>query len=325
MKDTYRSVNGLTTLVPKNESLSQPPCRICFDKIDLTIMRADYLPTQPVFDEICENLNGLLTTPYKETDYQWRGLYQKSKWLESETERIQVFYDRSRFKPEIKVLGKITFTVIDKKVGYGNHVASAIQIENLFKENYIPHHLGSLEIALDCSTQQQDEHIFKCCMLNYLRETDNFYFNGEKDPKTGKPIPITGFDPDGANKYQKGRESSGYLKCYKRDDRLRLELSLNRSFLHGRKLDHVSQLLLVGPTLLFEKVNLVEFIEKEIRDYSPRRGKKPRVSDIKNIFTESKSSAEILFRLSAIFQKPAGSIKSKFGHKREFPPFFIDL
>jgi hypothetical protein len=235
-----------------------------------SIMRADYLPNQPVFDEICENLNGLLTTPYKETDYQWRGIYQKSKWLESEAERIQVFYDRSRFKPEIKVLGKITFTVIDKKVGYGDHVATAIQIENVLQENYIPHHLGSVEIAVDCSSPQQDEDIFKYSMLNYLRETDNFYFNGEKDPKTGKPIPIPGFDPDGANKYQKGRESSGYLKCYKRDDRLRLELSLNRPFLHGRKLD-----------LLFEKVNFVEFIEKEIRDYCPRRGKKPKVSDIR--------------------------------------------
>lgn len=332
MKDSIlQFVNGVIVRIENPTTI--PPWIFRYDRVCLSVLDTKDIGTywfKHCLDPLCKAIANPGSGPlYSITSPRSsHNDYYKVKRLESSTELIQIYYDP---KLQYKPLASIEFSVPDKVNGYANHVKAMLKVEEVLDYYQIGHHVGSVEMALDCGDIDQYEEMFRHSILKYLRKDDDFWFNGKKDPTSGKPIAQRGSDPNGTHKYQKGRKSPVSLICYKKEGRMRLELTFDRSFFKNKKLDHFSEVISAGPGLFFNRLDLFEIDLKKImdcREKSERIGTNPGLvamgtTVLRNLF--EKSSGEIVLALSSLLNWKASRVKARFGRKVEFPPFIIEI
>ena len=214
--------------------------------------------------------------------------------------------------------------------GYSNHAKEILRVEDILKKYGISFHVSSVELSLDAPTDQEFQKVpCNLFLKNSTPGKDDFHFvNGERNPKTGRPMPRNKFHPDNENKYVKRRGASVHFKSYL--SKRRNELTLTRNFLEYRGLNHFSEVLYAGPILFFNKLELLTFDLQDVldfRDKSKRLGTNQGLVAmgpiaLRNLF--QKSSAEILLELKNRLNWKVHRIKKTFARKIDFPPFIIE-
>lgn len=330
MKDTVlKFINGAVVQVQGPTCI--PPWIFRYDRLCLRILDAKDIGTY-WFKNYLEPLCKDIANPGNETHYSIAAPrschedYYKVKRMESPTELIQIYYHpRIPYKP----IASIEFTVPDKVIGYGNHVQEILRVEHILKKYGVSFHVGSVELCLDASTEQEYHEVSGNLFLrNSTPGKDDFYFiDDERDP-TGKPMLRNGFHPDNENKYIKGREASVHLKSYRL--RNRIELTFTRSFLKRQQLDYFSEILDAGPILFFDRLNSFSFDFQKVLDFrnkSERLGRNPGLVmmgpiALRNLF--KRTSGEIMLALMERLDWKASRVKKRFGTKVDFPPFIVE-
>jgi hypothetical protein len=343
-KDTLVSnyVDGL--ILPLQLSKVTEDRHLRYDKTALsTICPRWMLDThiKYIFSAI-QNLN----YEFKVTDHQTRyPLYERIRKFQSASHLIEFFYKRTNHHRYINVSGYIRVTVRHKKPeDYVNHVILLLELENILSNYWC--HVCSLEMALDCLSEEDFKQVANKVILKYSRVKDIFHCDGSRS-KTGKILKIPGHKTTGnLTNYFNGRRSSKQLKSYTIADimenqdsqtilclrRKRIELSFNRSFLKREGLNTFSQILAIGPDLFFNQIELIEFNKKYMFN-NLRKNKDKRINKLLYNFSERRwenllkqSSAEVLKKLSDLLPSLGTyRIKQTLGKQVEFPSFVFDM
>lgn len=331
MKDTiFRFIDG--SIVHVDDPTILVPWIFRYDRVCMSILDTTDIGTywfknylEPLCKAMANPVNGpnyIITNPRS-----YHKDYYTLKRLESPTELIQIYYHpKLKFKP----MASIEFTVLDKFKGYAYHVQEILRVEEILKKYCISFHVGPVEICLDAPTEQEYKTVSRNLFLrNSSPGKDDFHFiNGDRNPKTGKPIPRNGFHPYHENKYIKGREASVHLKSYRL--RNRIELTFTRNFLKRHQLYYFFEILDAGPIIFFNRLDLYTFDLKQVldfRDKSRRLGRNPGLFMMgpiafRNLFR--KTSGEILLTLTERLDWKASRVKQSFGTRIDFPPFYIE-
>jgi hypothetical protein len=325
----FQFINGAVVQVQSPTCI--PPWMFRYDRVCLTILDTkdigafwfkNYL--KPLCKDIGNPSNGShysITAPRSCHED-----YYKVKRIESDTELIQIYYHpRKAYRP----IASIEFTVPDKVSGYAHHVLEILRVEDIFKKYGVSFHVGSVELCLDASTEQEHNEVSGNLLLrNSTPGKDDFHFiDDERDP-TGKPMRRNGFHPDNENRYVKGRGACVQFKSYRL--RNRLELTFTRNFLKRQQLNYFSEILNAGPSLFFDRLNAFSFDFQKVLDFrnkSERLGKYPGLVmmgtvALRNLFR--KTSGEIMLTLMERLNWKACRVQKQFGTKVDFPPFIVE-
>jgi len=320
-----RYVDGLILPVSLSES-PQETWRLRYDKVGMSIMGWKLQYNINDISRAIEDLDFAL----KGTEHQSRGdwLYRRIKIFTSKSHLVEFFYDRTSHRSEIFVNGAIRITVRTKTPeSYVNHVILLLELENIFKDYGC--HVSNIEMAFDCSDNYEFKEVRNKLFLKYSRNRDNFHCDGSK-AKSGKGLKIPGHTgTTEATDYYNGRQNSKQAKVYAIQDnhqgRRRIEISMKRSFLKRSGLNTFSQILVDGPDLFFNQLELIGFDKRGVWQGTRKGNNSFSMTETRLDNLLKKPSTEILRILLKIFPSYQTSIiKMKFGEKIDFPNFIFD-
>jgi hypothetical protein len=271
------------------------------------------------------------------------GLYKRVKKFISESHQIECFYNRTRYRPEIDVSGYIRITVRNKTPEtYLNHAFLLLALEKLLTDYRC--HVSSLEMAFDCSSEDEFNRVSSKCFLKYSRLVSWFSCDGSRS-EYGKILRIPSHDTTGT-RYFNGRESSKQVKIYtvnedtiteimesrhpQIQDRMRIELCFRRSFLRRKNLNTFSEILEMNSDLFFNQIELVKFSKSKISKLRTKSFDKKineslyQMSERRLDNLLKKPSTEIVKKLSDLLPWTTYRIKKYLGKQMEFPDFLYD-
>jgi hypothetical protein len=337
----YHYCDGL--ILPIDLSEVAENWRLHYDKVCLSL-------TCPAW--ILNNNIKKITSDIKNIDYGFivsdhrtsYNLYERVKKFTSESHQIEFFYNRTKCRPEIDVSAYIRFTVRNKNPEtYLNHAFLLLELENLLSDYLC--HVSLLEVAWDCLDRQEFNEVNNKVFLKYSKLENWFSCDGSMS-EYRKILKIPGHDTSTGTKYLNARESCKQLKIYSINEdaineimesrhpqthRMRIEISLKRSFLRRKNLNTFSEILEAGADLFFNQVELVKFSKSKISKLRTRSFEK-NINESLYQMTEmrldallKKPSTDILKKLSILLPSWSPSrIKKQLGTKLEFPNFIFD-
>ena len=338
----YHYCDGLT--LPVGISEVNENWRLRYDKVCLSITCPAWM--------LNNNINKI-TSDIKNLDYGFivsdhrtsYGLYERVKKFTSESHLIEIFYNRTRYRPEIDVSGYVRITVRNKTPeAYLNHAILLLSLESIFEDYWF--HISLLEVSWDCLDRQEFNEVNNNVFLRYSRLKNWFNCDGSRS-EYGRILKIPGHDTSTGTKYFNGIVSTKHLKIYsiKEDtiteimesrhpqiqDRMRIEISFKRSWLRRKNLNNFSEVIEMGPDLFFDQVELIEFDKSKISKLRTKSFEKQineslyKMSERRLDNLLEKKSTDILKKLSDLLPWTTYRIKKQLGTKLEFPDFIFDI